>query len=141
VRVGGATEVEQKEVKLRVEDAICAVQAAIKDGVVPGGGVTLARVNAGPFTAAFQEPFRQLVENAGYDSAPALWKMRKKSTWYGFDLKQNIDNYRPVDLLKVGVIDPASVVKEVVRNATSVISKLIPLNVAVTYIDREQKHD
>jgi chaperonin GroEL len=147
IRVGGATEVEQGEVKLRVQDAICAVQAAITDGIVPGGGVTLARVNPfgfsdnPPFIEAFKQPFRTLVTNAGYDDSQALWTMLKKPNWYGYNLKENIADYKPVDLLKAGIIDPASVTKEVVRNATSVVAKLITASVSVAYVDREQKHD
>lgn len=143
IRVGGATEVEQGEVKLRVQDAICAVQAAIKDGIVPGGGVALARTNPKYFKDTFIQLFKELVKNAGYDANQAFWKMNKKNTWYGFNLREDISKiaYRPVDLLEAGVIDPASVVKEVVRNATSVVSKLITAEVGVIYADREQKHD
>lgn len=141
IRVGGATEVEQKEVKLRVEDAVCAVQAAIKDGIVPGGGVALARVETKNFVDSFSQPFMQLVENAGYNADRALWTVQETPTWHGYNLRKNISRYVPEDLLKAGVIDPASVVKEVVQNATSVVSKLITVSVGVTYADREQKHD
>lgn len=142
IRVGGATEVEQGEVKLRVQDAICAVQAAIQDGIVPGGGVTLARLGrTSEFGNAFQEPFKQLLLNAGANPEIALYYMLEEPTWYGFDLRADIVENKPVDLLKGGIIDPASVVKEVVRNATSVVAKLITVSVAVTFADREQKHD
>lgn len=141
IRVGGATEVEQKEVKLRVEDAVCAVQAAIKDGVVPGGGVALVRTNLLHFSDAFKQPFLQLVENTGYNADRALWTVEETPTWHGYNLRKKNDRYVPEDLLEAGVIDPASVVKEVVQNATSVISKLITGAVGISYADREQKHD
>lgn len=139
IRVGGATEVEQGEVKLRVQDAICAVQAAIKDGVVAGGGTTLARIKPQHFAAAFTQPFRILVENAGLNPEEAAWKLLETKPWYGYNLRDAAPT--PVDLLKAGVLDPASVIKEVVQNATSVVSKLITVSVGVTYADREQKHD
>lgn len=144
IRVGGATEVEQKEVKLRVEDAVCAVQAAIKDGIVPGGGVALARVTSKSIYLidVFNEPFNQLVANAGYSADKALWTMLAKSNpWFGYDLTANDFDYKPVDLMKAGVIDPVSVVKEVVQNATSIISKLITVKVGIVYVDRKEKHD
>lgn len=140
IRVGGATEVEQGEVKLRVQDAICAVQAAIKDGIVAGGGVTLARLSGPHLASAFDKPFRCLVENAGYNPEEFSWKLKNStSSWEGFNLRS--ENPELVDLLKAGVIDPASVVKEVIQNATSVVAKLITASVGVTFVDREQKHD
>jgi len=144
IRVGGATEVEQKEVKLRVEDSVCAVQAAIKDGVVPGGGVALARV--APLSLflvdVFNEPFNQLVENAGYSADKALWTMlAKKNDWFGYDLTAKDFAYKPVDLMEAGIIDPTLVVKEVVQNATSIIAKLITVKPSITIANRDEKHD
>lgn len=139
IRVGGATEVEQKEVKLRVEDAICAVQAAIKDGIVPGGGVALARVMTQNFGGAFQQPFMALVENSGQSVDRALWQLAKAPTWHGYDLREKL--YKPIDLLQAGIIDPASVVKETVRNATSVVAKLVTVSVDISLADRKEKHD
>lgn len=142
IRVGGATEIEQKEVKLRVEDSVCAVQAAIKDGVVPGGGVALLHVK-GPdmFGHVFREPFRQLIDNGGHNPEVARANLLggKVNPWLGYNLR--FDGFEPVDLLKAGIIDPASVVKEVVQNATSVVAKLITVGVGITYIDRTEKHD
>ncbi len=141
IRVGGATEVERKEVKLRVEDAICAVRAAIKDGIVPGGGVTLARIATPelPFYAAYKEPFKQLAKNAGLNPEHYLSKVESARDWYGFDLKNISD--KPKNLLTAGIVDPALVLKEVVQNATSVAANLIKVNAAVTYTDREIKND
>lgn len=144
IRVGGATEVEQGEVKLRVQDAICAVQAAIKDGIVPGGGVALARTLPGHFHAAFKQPFMCLVENSGYNKEQALWRLlniKNVNKWYGFNLKDPAFNYTPINTLHAGIVDPASVVKEVVRNATSVIAELITGHASITLTNRDEKHD
>lgn len=141
VRVGGSVEAEQQETKLRVQDAICAVQAAIKDGVVPGGGLSLARIKPLAFEGAFQAPFRTLVENAGYNPAEAIWKALQKGTWYGYNLRDENFDYKPVDLLKAGVVDPTSVMKEVVLNASSVVSQLISIKASIYHADRSAKID
>lgn len=135
VRVGGATPVEGDEVKLRVEDAIAAVQSAIKDGVVPGGGVCLARLAPSDFTEAFQAPFKQLVENAGFNPEQALFKvLEQDNAWMGYDLRAG---FELTDLLDAGILDPAEVIKEVVRNSSSVVSQLITAKVSLTFVDRE----
>ncbi len=139
IRVGGALDVEKGEVKLRVQDAVSAVQAAIQDGIVPGGGVALARIATNNFTTAFQAPFKQLVDNAGENPEQYLWTMLEKTLWYGYDLKS--PKRKPCNLLEAGVIDPASVIKEVVINATSVVSKLITASVGLVYGDRSVKLD
>jgi chaperonin GroEL len=128
LRVGGATEVEMKESKLRVEDAVCAVQAAIRDGVVPGGGVALAKA---PTTwKSFQQPFMELLENAGENPHEYLAKAMVAKQWHGYDIK----NLKPstTDMLEAGIIDPAQVIKEVVVNAISVVSRLITTTAMIT---------
>ena len=135
VRVGGATPVERDEVRLRVDDAIAAVQAANEGGVVPGGGVCLARIMPEDFKEAFQAPFRVLVSKAGYNAEKALFKVLEGNTWQGYDLK-NWTDYETVDLLEVGVLDAAEVVKEVVRSAASVVSQLITTQTAIVFVDR-----
>lgn len=139
LRVGGATEIEQQEVKLRVQDAVCAVQAAIKGGICPGGGVALARLSGIEFTDAYKQPFKQLVNNAGLNAEAHLAKIETAKPWYGFNLKDPSD--KPVDLLKAGVVDPTLVLREVVQNATSIVSKLIIATTSITYEDRDNKHD
>lgn len=142
IRVGAPTEVDRGEVQLRVEDAIAATQSAIRDGIVPGGGICLARVATEDFRDAFQAPFQTLVENAGYNPKEALFKaLNDKSEWAGFDLRAENFDYTPVDLLSKGIIDPAEVVKEAVRNASSVVGTLITTTVGITFKDREQKAD
>jgi len=140
IKVGGATEVEQMEVKLRVQDAICAVQAALSDGIVPGGGTVLLRSNTENFSEAFKAPFKILVENSGYNTEQATWNVLQSKPGHGYDLRQEDFNYKTIDLIKAGIVDPASVMKEVVKNSASVISKLITASVAVTYKDREAKN-
>jgi chaperonin GroEL len=129
VRVGGATEIEQGEAKLRVQDAVCAVQAAAINGVVPGGGVTLATMKGTKFDNAYKQPFRQLMDNAGLN--PEFYLFQLKNPWFGFNLKNITDE--PVDLLKEGIIDPTQVIKEVVQNATSVAVSLITTSAAISY--------
>ena len=141
IRVGGATETEQGETKLRVRDAVCAVQAAVKGGVVPGGGVTLARIGAtlSSFSDSYKEPFKQLVDNAGENAEAYIAKvLDSPDLWSGFNLR---DNKGIVNLLDAGVLDPADVIREVVTNSASVVAKLITTTVAVTYVNREEKHD
>ncbi|HEV7237107.1 MAG TPA: TCP-1/cpn60 chaperonin family protein, partial [Ktedonobacteraceae bacterium] len=115
LRVGGNTPAEQQEVKFRVEDAVAALQAAIKEGVVPGGGVVLARLPKDmPFKRAFEQPLLTLLANAGRNSDRGLWHVQEAKPWHGYDLRK--DEERLVELTKAGVVDPTLVVKEVVNN-------------------------
>lgn len=138
IRVGGASEIEQKEVKLRVVDAVAAAQAALKDGVVPGGGTTLARLDVG-FKEAFEAPFKQLCSNGGYNAEKLLAKVQEAQPGYGFNLRDVTDS--PVDLLKAGVVDPALVVKEVITNAASVAAKLLTTSSGIMLAERSEKQD
>lgn len=138
IRVGGATETEQKEVKLRVQDAVGAAQAALKDGILPGGGTTLARLDVG-FKEAFEAPFLQLAANSGVNPERLLFQLQDAPEGYGFDLR-NIGD-KPVDLIKAGVVDPALVVKEIILNAASVAAKLLTTSSGITLSNREEKHD
>lgn len=139
IKVGGAVESEQKEVKLRVEDAIAAVQAAMSSGYVAGGGTTLARLKLEHFQEAFKQPFVQLVTNSGNSADEAYWKMMKKPYGYGYNLNDKFGE--PINLLKAGIIDPTQVAKEIVTNACSVVSNLIKVRTAITHVDREVKLD
>lgn len=138
IRVGGATETEQKEVKLRVQDAVGAAQAALKDGILPGGGTTLARLDVG-FKEAFEAPFKQLATNSGSNAEKLLFQLQEAPEGYGFNLKDI--KSKPEDLIKAGVVDPALVVKEVILNASSVASKLLTTSSGITLQDRNEKHD
>jgi chaperonin GroEL len=138
LRVGGNTDVEQQEVKLRVEDAVAALQGAIKDGVVPGGGVTLARLPSDiPFKKAFEQPLQILLSNAGLNSDRGLWQVQEAKEWQGFDLRKDV--LELVDLKEAGVVDPTMVMKEVVNNGLSVAAELIKTTVLLPFDNREAK--
>lgn len=142
IRVGAPTEVDRGETQLRVEDAIAATQSAVRDGIVPGGGVCLARVAPEFLRDAFTAPFQILTDNAGINPQEALFKILDTDhIWTGYNLNPDHLSKDPVDLLKQGVIDPAEVIKTAVRNAASVVGTLITMTVGVSFIDREQKAD
>jgi chaperonin GroEL len=138
IRVGGATEVEVKERKDRVDDALHATRAAVEEGIVPGGGVALARasqilVHLKPENAdqkfgidivrkAVQTPLRQIAENAGEDGAVVAGKVLENDTYdFGFDAQNG--EYK--DLVAAGIIDPTKVVRTALQDAASVASLLI----------------
>jgi chaperonin GroEL len=138
IRVGGATEIEVKEKKDRVDDAMHATRAAVEEGVVPGGGVALlrsAKVLAGVKTAnadqhtgveivrrAVQQPARQIIENAGLDGSVIVGKILDNNDYaFGYDAQS--DKYG--DLNKLGIIDPTKVVRAALQGAASVAGLLI----------------
>jgi chaperonin GroEL len=138
IRVGGATEVEVKEKKDRVEDAMHATRAAVEEGIVPGGGVALLRAKAAVaklksensdeqaginiVLKALEQPLRQIVDNAGVDGSVVVGKIgENKSPTHGFDAQS--EQY--VDMLQAGIIDPAKVVRAALQNAASVAGLLI----------------
>ena len=138
IRVGGATEVEVKEKKDRVDDALNATRAAVEEGIVPGGGVALLRaklavaklssenteIQAGIriVLKALEAPLRQIVENAGVEGSIVVNKISEsKSQTYGFDAQT--EQY--VDTIATGIVDPAKVVRVALQNAASVAGLLI----------------
>jgi len=131
IKVGAATEVEMKEKKARVEDAMYATRAAVEEGIVPGGGVALIRCIAALdkltfdddrrygvniIRRALEEPLRQISGNAGVDGSIVVAKVREGSGAFGF----NAATLQYEDLVKAGVIDPAKVVRTAIQNAASV---------------------
>jgi chaperonin GroEL len=138
IRVGGATEIEVKERKDRVEDAMHATRAAVEEGILPGGGVALLyaakaldklqpenddqRVGIDIVRRALRTPARQIAENAGADGSIVVGKLldKKNATW-GFDAQSG--NY--VDMIKAGIIDPTKVVRTALQDAASVAGLLI----------------
>ncbi|WP_315756495.1 MULTISPECIES: chaperonin GroEL [unclassified Bradyrhizobium] len=138
IRVGGATEVEVKERKDRVDDALHATRAAVEEGILPGGGVALLRatkvldgvktVNADQKAGvdivrrAIQVPVRQIVQNAGEDGSLVVGKLLEKDA-YGWGFNAATGEYQ--DLVQAGVIDPAKVVRTALQDAASVASLLI----------------
>ena len=145
IRVGGATEVEVKEKKDRVDDALNATRAAIAEGVVPGGGVALLRakqslkdlksdnpdVQAGIniVLKALESPIRQIVENAGVEGSIVVGKiLEHKSQTYGF----NAQTEEYVDLIEAGIVDPAKVVRTALQDAASIASLIVTTEALIT---------
>jgi len=148
IKVGGATEIELKERKDRVDDALCATQAAIADGILPGGGVALIRAAArlGNLGAgmsddfncgvkivqtACQEPLRQIVVNTGGAPELVLGKVRRQKDGKGYDARSG----RYVDMLEAGIIDPTRVVCSAISNAASAARNLLSVGCAMTFED------
>jgi chaperonin GroEL len=142
IRVGAATEVEMKEKKARVEDAMHATRAAVEEGVVAGGGVALLRarsaldalelddeVQAGVniVRRAVEEPLRWIAQNAGRDGAVVLEKVREAKGAFGFNAAT--EEYE--DLIKAGIIDPTKVVRTALQNAASVAGLLLTIEAMV----------
>ncbi len=136
IKVGAATEVEMKEKKARVEDALHATRAAVEEGIVPGGGVALIRASAGLgslavsedervgvriIQKALEEPIRGIAQNAGLDGAVVLDKVKNNKGAFGFNAAT--ENYE--DLVKSGIVDPTKVVRTALQNAASVAGLLI----------------
>ncbi len=137
IKVGGSTEIEVKEKKDRVDDALNATRAAVEEGVVPGGGVALLRakkavdaltsdnadIAAGIkiVSKALESPIRQIVENAGVEGSIVVGKLLEKSGNYGF----NAQTEEYVDMVTAGIIDPTKVVRVALQDAASVASLLI----------------
>ena len=137
IKVGGATEVEVKERKDRVDDALNATRAAVEEGIVPGGGVALLRakkavdalksdnadIQAGIkiVSKALEAPIRQIAENSGVEGSIVVGKVLEKSGNFGFDAQK--EEY--VDLVLAGIIDPTKVVRIALQDAASVASILI----------------
>lgn len=135
IKVGGAVEFERDEIKLRVQDAVCAVQSAMKDGILPGGGTVLARVEGTEFDDAFRQPFKQLVQNAGLNPEQYIAKLEESKLWEGFNLRNITD--KPINMLDEGIIDPSLVVKEIVSNSVAIVAGLITASAAISYEVKE----
>ncbi len=150
IRVGAATEVEMKEKKARVEDAMHATRAAVEEGIVPGGGVALLRAQkaldalkasdeeqAGVniVKRALEEPLRWIARNAGQDGSVVLEKVRQAKGPTGFNAAT--EEYQ--DLLKAGIIDPTKVVRTALQNASSVAGLLLTTEAMIAEKPKEEK--
>ena len=151
IKVGAATETEMKEKKARVEDAMHATRAAVEEGIVPGGGVALARcvaaldklklegdeqIGVNIVKRALQEPMRQIVENAGQEGAVVLGKvLESKDINYGFNALT--DEYE--DLVKAGVLDPTKVVRTALTNAGSIASLMLTTEALIAEIPEKKE--
>jgi len=151
IKVGAATETEMKEKKARVEDAMHATRAAVEEGIVPGGGVALARcasaldkvkaegdeqIGINIVKRAITEPLRMIAENAGEEGAVILGKvLESKESNYGFNAFSN--EYE--DLVKAGVLDPTKVVRTALQNAGSIASLMLTTEALIAEIPEKKE--
>jgi chaperonin GroEL len=152
VKVGAATEMEMKEKKARVEDALHATRAAVEEGVVPGGGVALIRaqkaldklegknedqtIGIRILSRSIEEPLRQIVDNAGEDAAVILNKVKEGKGTYGY----NAASGEFGDLIEQGILDPTKVTRLALQNAASVAGLLLTTEVMVAEAPKEEEH-
>ncbi len=152
INVGAATEVEMKEKKLRIEDALAATRAAVEEGIVPGGGVALLsaipavkkvmeslsgdeKTGASIILKAIEEPIRQIAANAGLDGSVILYNvLNSQKANYGFDFYKN----EYVDMVKSGIIDPTKVTRSALQNAASIASTLLTTESLITDIPKPE---
>ena len=150
IKVGAATEVEQKEKQHRIEDALSATRAAVEEGIVPGGGIALIRATSALANVklkgdekigleilkrAMEEPARQIAENAGKEGSVVVGEVKKLKGSNGYNALT--DNYE--DLFKSGIIDPAKVTRSALQNASSASSMLLTTEAVVTDVPEEKK--
>jgi chaperonin GroEL len=152
IKVGAATEIEMKEKKARVEDALHATRAAIEEGVVPGGGVALIRalkaldkleganedqtVGIRILARSIEEPLRNIVENAGEDAAVILNQVKAGKGAYGY----NATTGEFGDMLEEGILDPTKVTRLALQNAASVAGLLLTTEVMVAEAPKGDEH-
>jgi chaperonin GroEL len=154
IKVGAATETEMKEKKARVEDAMHATRAAVEEGIVPGGGVTLVRaakalekldltkdgdpdeqIGVTIVKRALEEPLRQIVQNAGKEGAVVVERIRgDKNDNFGFNAETEVYE----DLVKAGVIDPTKVTRTALQNAASIAGLMLTTEAMVSEIPEEE---
>ena len=150
IKVGAATEVEMKEKKARVEDALHATRAAAEEGIVPGGGVALLRVQSSLDTLkvepeqecgvriirrAIEEPLRQIVANAGLEGSVVVQKVKEGKGTFGYNAATGAYG----DLLAEGVIDPVKVVRTALQNAASVASLMLTTDALIAELPKKDK--
>jgi chaperonin GroEL len=152
IKVGAATETELKEKKARVEDAMHATRAAVEEGIVPGGGVTLVRAakaldsiklkdedeqyGVNIVKRALEEPLRKIAENAGHEGAVIVERVTaEKNDSMGF----NAESEQFEDLVKAGVIDPAKVSRTALQNAASIAALMLTTEALISEIPEEKK--
>ncbi len=152
IKVGAATEIEMKEKKARVEDALHATRAAVEEGVVPGGGVALVRAlkaiekltgsNEDQTTGikilarSIEEPLRQIVSNAGEDAAVVLNRVREGKGTFGY----NAASGEYGDMIEMGILDPTKVTRLALQNAASVSGLLLTTEVMIAESPKDEEH-
>ena len=150
IKVGAATEVELKERKARVEDALSATRSAVEEGIVPGGGVALVRaqraldslpemppaeaVGASIIRRALEQPLRLIVENSGFEGAVVLNDVKQQADDYGFDA--DVGEYGP--MLERGIVDPTKVTRSALQNAASVAAMVLTTESMITEIPQDK---
>ncbi len=150
IKVGAATEVEMKEKKARVEDALHATRAAVEEGVVPGGGVALIRAKAsivdlkgdnddqnvgiGIARRAMEEPLRQIVGNAGEEGSVVLNKVADGEGNFGY----NAATGEYVDMIEAGILDPTKVTRSALQNAASIAGLMITTEAMVAELPKDE---
>ncbi len=151
LKVGAATEVEMKEKKARVEDALHATRAAVEEGIVPGGGVALVRAAAGLadlqganhdqnmgiaiVRRAMEEPARQIATNAGSEASVVISRVREGKGAFGFNAATETFG----DLLKMGIVDPTKVVRSALQNACSIAGLIVSTEAMVAEAPKKKK--
>jgi chaperonin GroEL len=150
IKVGAATEMEMKEKKARVEDALNATRAAVEEGVIPGGGVGLVRcmaavaglkldgdegVGATIIRRALEEPIRQLAYNAGAEGAIVVQKVKDGSGAFGYNV--STDTYE--DLMAAGVVDPTKVTRSALQNAASIAALMLTTEALITELPEKKE--
>jgi len=150
INVGAATEVEMKQRKALVEDALHATRAAVEEGIVPGGGVALIRcipvidkmklsgdeqIGIEIIKKALESPLRQLTENAGIEGSIVFEKVKNEATNVGF----NVETLKYGDMFECGVIDPTKVTRAALQNAASVASLLVTTEAAIVELPEKEK--
>tara|TARA_R110001592_G_scaffold123938_2_gene332419 strand:- start:816 stop:2375 length:1560 start_codon:yes stop_codon:yes gene_type:complete len=137
IHVGALTDIEQKEKRDRIDDAVCAVQAALEGGILPGGGIALLNCipmvdDSGPASrivrSALFAPFNQILENAGLDGLSKMTGFKEDGV--GYDVK----NDRVGDMIKMGIIDPANVTRNALENAVSVATTIMSTSSIITNV-------
>src|SRR5882672_4924426 len=152
IKVGAATEIEMKEKKARVEDALHATRAAVEEGVVPGGGVALIRAQKGLdkleganedqqvgiriLARSIEEPLRQIVDNAGEDPAVILNRVKEGKGAFGY----NAATGEFGDMLEAGILDPTKVTRLALQNAASVSGLLLTTEVMIAEAPKDEEH-
>ena len=149
IKVGAATEVEMKEKKHRIEDAVAATKAAVEEGIVAGGGVALLRtlpalnaltlmgdeaVGAHILRRAIEEPIRIIAENAGKDGAVVAEEVKKQTGPMGYNADKDVYE----DLLKAGIVDPAKVTRSALQNAASVAAMFLTTECVITELPKKE---
>jgi len=150
IKVGAATEVELKERKARVEDALSATRSAVEEGIVPGGGVALVRaqravetlkdlpadekVGADIIRRSLEQPLKLIVENAGFEGAVVLNEVKQHPDDYGYDAE--VGEYGP--MLERGIVDPAKVTRSALQNAASVASMILTTESIISEIPQDK---